>query len=133
MRKLPKQNRVTSRQHISMLFQEGMSLSRYPFKVFYVKKKSAEFLNHKVLFAVSKKRIRSAVQRNRIKRLLREAYRINKYILDFSSDASGCKFVFLIGYVYNGSREVGDYSVFHRAVVSSLHYLGALLDQDKSL
>ncbi|WP_339044171.1 ribonuclease P protein component [Cardinium endosymbiont of Tipula unca] len=125
--KLSKQDRLIKPKHIKILFREGKSFKVSPLRVFYIKKSQATFSNNKVLFSISKKRIRSAVKRNRIKRLLREAYRINKWILN-SPGLRDSGFVFLIGYVYNGNGEEIHHTVFNKAVIASLQHFRVLLN-----
>ncbi|CDG49954.1 ribonuclease P protein component [Cardinium endosymbiont of Bemisia tabaci] len=127
--RFPKYNRLANRSHIRMLFQEGSMLKLHPCNVFYLQKKKELFLYNKVLFAVSKRKIRSAVQRNNVKRLLREAYRINKSILDDVLDTTGSKLVFLIGYVYTGKEEKIHYPILNRVVIKSLQHFRFLLNR----
>lgn len=49
----------------------------------------------KVAFAVSRRNFRKAVHRNRIKRLMREAYRLNQFILKDELDSYTVHLVFL--------------------------------------
>ncbi len=128
----PKCNRLANHKDIKILFQEGKPLRLHPCSVFYLQKKKALYICNKVLFAVSKRKLPSAVQRNKVKRLLREAYRINKHILDDVLDATDSKFVFLIGYVYTGKREEIHYPILNRAVIRSLHHFSALLSEELS-
>ncbi|WP_083851388.1 ribonuclease P protein component [Cardinium endosymbiont of Encarsia pergandiella] len=127
--KFPKYNRLVNRSDIRMLFQQGSVLKLHPCSVFYLQKKKELFLYNKVLFAVSKRNIPSAVQRNRVKRLLREAYRIHKSILDDVLETTASKFVFLIGYVYTGKEENIHYPMFNRAVIKSLEHFRFLLNR----
>ncbi|WP_243018496.1 MULTISPECIES: ribonuclease P protein component [Candidatus Cardinium] len=130
--KLPKCNRLTNPKDIRMLFEEGKAYKLPSCTLFYLQKKQELFLSNKVLFAVSKRKIRSAVQRNKIKRLLREAYRVNKYMLDDFLNTTSAKLVFLIGYVYTGTEEEIHYPILNRAVISSLQHLMALLTKEQS-
>jgi len=75
----PKQEKLKSRKIIKDLFEKGSSFYLYPFKIVFIKNfeaPSQEF--PQILFSVSKRNFKRAVKRNRIKRLLREAYRLNK-------------------------------------------------------
>lgn len=82
--RLPKSERLHADKLIKELFNEGSSFFLYPFKVQYFVKKDTEHGTTQVLFSVSKKKIKRAVGRNLIKRRLREAYRLNKSLLQFS-------------------------------------------------
>jgi len=76
---LKKHEILKSKKEIKELFDNGSSFFLYPFKVFYLPK--AELQNIQVLFSVSKKNFSKAVDRNLIRRRMREAYRLNKKIL----------------------------------------------------
>ncbi len=74
----PKKEKLKSRKRIDRLFLEGKSISNYPLKLIYLKTALLEDVKIQAGVAVPKKNFKSAVKRNRIKRLLREAYRLNK-------------------------------------------------------
>ncbi len=69
-----KHEKLKSKKGIEQLFSEGKSISAYPLRLVYLK--NSETL--KVGVSVSKRNFKKAVDRIRIKRLLREAYRLNK-------------------------------------------------------
>jgi ribonuclease P protein component len=77
-----KAERITSKLLIDRLFEgEGTSsMTVFPFRVVYMRipKKDVPV---SILVSVPKKRFHNAVDRNRMKRLIREAYRRQKYIL----------------------------------------------------
>lgn len=73
-----KHERLHSRKEIDLLFKNSRSLFVYPFKVLYKSQLDEKKSGAKVLFTMSHKKFKHAVQRNEIKRHLRESYRINK-------------------------------------------------------
>lgn len=73
-----KQERLRSKREIDELFQNNQSIFIYPFKILYVNKIDEEHYGANVLFTMSHKKFKHAVQRNTIKRHLRESYRIHK-------------------------------------------------------
>lgn len=74
----PHKEKLKSEKLISQLFLEGKSVSAYPLRMVYLKTHFEENVNIKAGVSVSKRHFKKAVDRNRIKRLLREAYRLQK-------------------------------------------------------
>jgi ribonuclease P protein component len=84
MQTFKKQERLCRHAIIDHLFISGKSLRIYPFVVSWDECPLKDTVPAQIMFTVSKRKIRSAVKRNRIRRLLRDAYRINKSpFLDF--------------------------------------------------
>lgn len=78
---LNKKERLKKRKVIEHLFNAGSSFSIFPLRVFYfLDKTSEEGTNQPLQFGTgaSKRNFKKAVDRNRIKRLIREAYRTQK-------------------------------------------------------
>jgi ribonuclease P protein component len=79
-----KREKLKSRKLITQLFEEGRGVSKFPVKLLFLPIEKLD--NNQVTFAVPKKNFKSAVDRNRIKRQLREAYRLQKEVLNTSSE-----------------------------------------------
>jgi ribonuclease P protein component len=75
-----KQERLCNRNDFQKLFSEGRSFYCYPFRCIYLWKETSDF-SVKIAVSVSKKKFKRAVDRNRIKRIARESYRLEKGIL----------------------------------------------------
>ena len=71
--------KLKSQKLIELLFAEGQSVMAYPLRLVYLNMSSSEDVLIKAGVSVSKRQFKKAVDRNRIKRLLREAYRLNKH------------------------------------------------------
>ena len=80
-----KEERIVSNLLIETLFEKGNShsLTAYPLRAIYHKTEHREGCAPvQLLISVPKKRFKHAVDRNRVKRQIREAYRLNKGLLD---------------------------------------------------
>ena len=66
-------------KNINRLFSEGQAFIAYPFRVVCLFLSDEEEIPVRVMVSVSKKRFKRAVKRNKVKRLMRESYRVNKH------------------------------------------------------
>lgn len=76
--KFPKQERLTNKKIIEELFSKGSSVYVYPFRILYLATQTSAAVHPQVLFSVSKRNFKKAVDRNLIKRRMREAYRLHR-------------------------------------------------------
>ena len=72
---LGKKERLKSQKLIGRLFEEGTSIKIFPFRLVYI---ATEKTSLQSSFSVTKRNFKKAVDRNRIKRLIKEAYRLEK-------------------------------------------------------
>ena len=77
----PKAEKLKSKKTIDLLFSEGKHVSKYPLRMVYVETPFEEDVPLKMGVSVSKKHFKKAVDRNYLKRVLRECYRLNKALL----------------------------------------------------
>ena len=79
-----KQERIVSQKLIEELFTSGQShsLTAFPLRAVFLNEDGKQNENAvKLLLSVPKRRFKHAVDRNRVKRQLREAFRKNKHLL----------------------------------------------------
>ncbi|WP_339611424.1 ribonuclease P protein component [uncultured Planktosalinus sp.] len=76
-----KEEKLKSRKTIEALFTEGKSIGVFPLRLFYIESEKHQEVPLKTAVSVSKRNFKKATQRNHIKRLLRETYRLNKTLL----------------------------------------------------
>tara|TARA_R110002049_G_scaffold85102_6_gene216572 strand:+ start:830 stop:1207 length:378 start_codon:yes stop_codon:yes gene_type:complete len=94
--KYSKKDKLKSKKLIEQLFTQGKAVTAYPLRLVYLKTELENGLQLKTGVSVSKRLHKTAVSRNRIKRLLREAYRLNKPQYFNNSSAS---YAFMILYL----------------------------------
>ncbi len=116
----PKEERISSQKEIDYLFNKGNSFVTYPLRVIYVERELISDIPVSILVSVSKKRFKRAVKRNRMKRLIRESYRLNKSGL--SSFLSSQKKGLLVAFLYL-NNELCNYSEMEIAMKKALSTL----------
>lgn len=100
----PKSQRLTGKKEIDAVYNDGKILKKYPFVVKYLRPVEMEKECLKGVFAVPKRRIPRAVKRNRIRRMLKEAYRLNKHLLEEALGKNKQKMALF--FVYTGKENV---------------------------
>jgi ribonuclease P protein component len=76
--KYSKIEKLKSKILIEKLFLEGKSISCFPLRLIFLKTTFNEPIIAKCGVSVGKRNFKNAVDRNKVKRLIREAYRLNK-------------------------------------------------------
>ena len=94
MNKFLKKERLSSKIDIEEIFKSKNTFTQDKIKVYW-NQNSSNTENVSVLFSVPKKIVSLATKRNKIKRLLKESYRINKKILKKTDKEIHIVFVYL--------------------------------------
>ncbi len=78
----PKSEKLTEKKSIDAIFKTKKMVFKFPFKILYLGKENVK--PPKTLISVPKRSFKKAVDRNLLKRRIREGYRLHKYILQIS-------------------------------------------------
>ena len=116
-----KEERISSKREIDFLFENGTSFISYPLRILFCTKETCENARFSVLISVPKRKFKRAVARNRIKRLIREAYRLNKSILRTIPEEN-CPGL-SVGVIYVGN-DMPEYKQVESAMVKALTSIG---------
>jgi ribonuclease P protein component len=123
---LPKTARLKSRRQIDDLFAGGKSFSVFPIRVTYRFTGSAEG-SLQIGVTASKRYFKKAVDRNRIKRLLREAYRLQKEELQMQLRAAGKNVAVFFLFT---DKSLPTFDVLKSAMAKCLKKLGTIADSE---
>lgn len=93
---LGKQERLKSKKLIGKLYEEGNSVKAFPLRMVYVQTEHTSHFPAQVGVSVGKRNFKKAPDRNRLKRLMRETYRLQKEIV---YDNLEKPYVFMISYI----------------------------------
>lgn len=119
---LERQERLKSRKALNLLFKEGKRFSLPPFRVHY--QPADDGL--KFGTGVSNRSFKRAVDRNRIKRLAREAYRLQNGVLKEWGSATGKGLH--IFFIYTGT-ERPEYKLIFEKMGQALKKMAGLLQK----
>ena len=126
---LGKQERLCSRKLIDSLFKGGGSraMSGFPLRMVYAMTERHEGEPvAQILVSVPKRCFKRAVKRNRIKRLVREAYRLNKHILADALERHEPQMSATMAFIYTDSH-LHDYATVEQRVRNLLTRLSERL------
>lgn len=118
---LSKSERIVSKKLLDTLFRGGgKSIAAYPLRLVYMPIDiEGEKPHAEILVSVSKRHFKRAVKRNRCKRHVREAYRLNKHIVydalaEKESKALALAFIWI-------SDDLQDYSTVEKSMTNLLN------------
>lgn len=125
-----KNERLAGRNSVERLFGTGKSFNLNPFKIFYTVEETGMPVDVRILVAVSKKKFRHAVDRNRLKRVIREAYRLNKSLLlnNLTTHTSSLN----IGFVYVDSEKNPSFAIIQKSMITCLEKIARLVNANLS-
>ena len=121
--------KLKGRKNTTLIFREGKTFLVYPLKVFYVVESDDQPVVLKAGVGVSTRNFKKAVDRNRIKRLLRECFRKEKSALQ-SALLQGNKKA-LVFFLYVG-KEMPDYSFISRKMKKVIQLLINNIDEESA-
>ena len=120
-----KQEKLKSEKAISDLFLKGRSVNQYPLRLFFRTYSASENANTKTAVSVSKRNFKKAVDRNHIKRLLREAYRLNKSQLFNNTNG---EYAFMILYL---GKDIPDFDFINTKLKLLFGKFSAIVAKEK--
>ena len=112
-----KAEKLKSRKALNALFTGGKSFAVFPVKIFWMPAAPDSDRPMQAGVGVSARHFKKAVDRNRIKRLLRECYRLNKHSLLTTLEAKEKKVVVFFLYV---GKELPDYTMLNEKMQQAL-------------
>jgi len=119
-----KKEKLCSKLAIDALFKSGKSFKEYPIRVVYMPLEESDAAA-KLLITVPKKRFKKAVSRNKVKRLIRETYRLNKSEIIEIWQAQGKYFALAFVYIGNDIPVYGDLNETMKRILEKLKSLSA--------
>lgn len=125
-----KEERLNKKKELDHLFNKGSSFFISPFKVIHfeeIGEKEIIYPSLKVVISVPKRRFKKAVDRNRLKRQIREGYRLNRNFLKL--ELSTLKKSILLMLIYNSNEQL-PYQEIEDKIILILQRLQSIYAED---
>ncbi len=120
MQTFKKEERLCNKSAIDQLFKKGKHFFVHPFKVIWLESDQDSTYPAQIMISVSKRNFKKAVDRNYIKRIIRETYRKNKQFLYETLETKHKKLTFTLIYT---AKEVIAYDELDRRMIQLLNQL----------
>lgn len=117
---LSKNERLSWKRYIDLLFAQGQSFVAFPLRVVYLTTEEEMPAPVSILVSVPKKKFKRAVKRNLIKRQVREVYRIHKY--DLIDPLTEKHKRLLVAFLYL-DKEIHSFAEMEKAMQRSIRIL----------
>ena len=125
---LSKSERLKSRKQIDLLFAGGKGFSVFPIRVTYLFLEGGDS-GAKMGVTVSKRNFKKATDRNRVKRLLRETYRLQKEELLATVQAKEKSAA--VFFIYTG-KTIASFEEVKGAMAKCLRKLSVIINSENS-
>jgi ribonuclease P protein component len=109
-----KQERLCSKKQMEVLFNKGRGANVYPIKSVYIESSEESDFPVRVMFVVPKRNFKKAWQRNKLKRRMREVYRLNKHTLYSKLQTENKKIILAL--IYTG-KKTEEYKEIEKAML----------------
>jgi ribonuclease P protein component len=117
-----KHQKLKSKKEIDQLFKQGRSIFMFPIKLLYDELDTSRDEHVRASVGVSSRYFKKSVDRNRIKRLLRECWRQEKEDLEIWASSKGVYVNIFLVYVDKTVPEHSQLSIKFPALVEKLIY-----------
>ncbi len=108
-----KAERLKSRLIMEEIFEKGDTLKKHPFLVKYLYCQFQDQEPLKIVVSIPKRKVKLATKRNRIRRQIKEVYRLNK--ADLKDELSRSEKSLALFFIYTG-KENPDYSLIEEKI-----------------
>lgn len=115
---------------IEQLFSDGKKTYKFPFSAQYVLHKEEAITPFQIVISVPKRNFKKAVDRNRLKRLIREAVRKNKLILESFLIQENLKLYFML--VFTNKEEMAFQEIYLKTENFIKHLIQEIKDENQA-
>ena len=129
---LGNKERIKSKKQLEMLFGNGRSrsMAAFPVRLVYmIHDSTPDKPQLMIMVSVSKRHFKHAVKRNRAKRQLREAYRLNKHVLASAAERLEGK-TLSMGFIWVSDKLMPT-EIVEKSVINLMERLNERITMDK--